>query len=89
MQEGVPAVARAAKLIESDDERKARQRGEVAAWAAEHPEYVPAFITHGGDKRGPEGGMTWDGLAHMARARQAAGVQLTERDHEALARCAP
>lgn len=73
----------------SDDERKARQRAEVAAYELEH-DLVPGTASHKGDGPGggPTGGIPWVGLARMAGARLPSygWAAANEKDREALRR---
>lgn len=74
---------------ESDDQRKARQRREVAAYEKAEG-IVPGTASHRGDGPGggPTGGITWEGKARMAAARFGAyGLGgLNDADQEALRR---
>lgn len=69
---------------ETPEERRARHLREIADYEAEH-DIVPGTSTYR-EKTGPAGGQEWEGCARMALARREAGIDLTERDLEALRR---
>lgn len=72
---------------EKDEDRKARQRAELAAYELAN-DIVPGTAQHKGDGPGggPSGGTSWEGRARMAAARRAAGVGLDRDDLKALRR---
>lgn len=63
--------------------RVERSRRELAAYEREH-DLVPGTARYTGPR--PEGGMTWEGAARMAHARAGAGLELSDRDREAVRR---
>lgn len=67
-----------------DAATRERRRRELREWESRN-EIVPGTATWHRSEGG-QGGQDWEGLARMARARQAAGVELDSFDRQALAR---
>jgi hypothetical protein len=87
------ATAESRTAGESDEQRKARQRREVAAFETTNG-LVPGTAQHRGDgpNGGPSGGIEWEGRARMAAGRIVARASDSRRppidagDAEALRR---
>lgn len=67
----------------SVESERARKRAEMSRYEADN-DLVPGTCSYGHD--GPQGGMSWEGRARMALARQAAGLSMSQLDRDAIER---
>ena len=69
---------------EPEEVRRARMRRQMEAYEQAHPDMIPGSSSH--DGREATGGRFYADAARMAKAREGAGLPLTDTDREALRR---
>lgn len=72
------------QATEPEEVRRARMRREMDTYEQARPDMIPGSAQH--DGRRATGGRYYEDAARMAKAREWAGLPLTDTDREALRR---